>query len=383
MKCLVYCAILLVVMVSHSNSFVIDEPCRTDAYPPPANTVIPTVVLNLDLEPEQRWKEIVGTKKAELQDLLEAIKQLVPEKIMNLITIGMDKIEQWLPPTYAGEIKGVAEAAGLPLGEAVLYNVFYEIFTACTSIVGHDTQGKLYHARNLDFGLMLGWDDKTNTWLVSEKLRKLMLVVDYQKGGKTVFKALHFVGYVGVLTAVKQNAFTLTMNERFALDGGFMGIIEWLLGVSNGQWMGFLTRDVMLNATSFSEAKALLTNTELLAPAYFILGGLHAGEEAVITRARKKADDVWTTNLNKKEWYLLETNYDHWKDVFVLDDRRTPGNNCMRNMTQERMSFKGLFNVLSTRSSLNKLTTYTALMQVNDGKIEAYVQNCPDPCWPW
>ncbi len=36
--------------------------------------------------------------------------------------------------------------------------MFYEIFTLCTSIVGQDNNGKIYHARNLDFGLFLGWD---------------------------------------------------------------------------------------------------------------------------------------------------------------------------------------------------------------------------------
>ena len=56
--------------------------------------------------------------------------------------------------------------------------------------------------------------------------------------------------------------------------------------------MGFLTRDVMLNATSYAQAKTLLSDTELLAPAYFILGGLHAGEEAVITRARQKVFNI-------------------------------------------------------------------------------------------
>ena len=42
------------------------------------------------------------------------------------------------------------------VGEVVLYNIFYEVFTVCTSIVAQDTNGKLYHARNLDFGLFLG-----------------------------------------------------------------------------------------------------------------------------------------------------------------------------------------------------------------------------------
>jgi acid ceramidase len=42
------------------------------------------------------------------------------------------------------------------LGEIVLYNIFYEIFTLCTSIVAQDDNGNILHGRNLDFGLLLG-----------------------------------------------------------------------------------------------------------------------------------------------------------------------------------------------------------------------------------
>ncbi len=94
-----------------------------------------------------------------------------------------------LPAPFGDEIKGIAQATGLPLGESnvsvigsqlrdaeffaacvqkadllfpvagevVLYNIFYEVFTVCTSVVAQDTNGKLYHARNLDFGLFMGW----------------------------------------------------------------------------------------------------------------------------------------------------------------------------------------------------------------------------------
>ena len=106
-----------------------------------------------------------------------------------------------MPHPYGDEIKGIAKATGLPLGlnefsqysvlpvfnstnfsgEVVLYNIFYEVFTVCTSIVAEDPSGmtlieflkivhfiklqmtfdllrlgKLYHARNLDFGLFMG-----------------------------------------------------------------------------------------------------------------------------------------------------------------------------------------------------------------------------------
>lgn len=63
-----------------------------------------------------------------------------------------------LPAPFGDEIKGIADASGIDLGDVVFYNIFYEIFTICTSIVAQDSQGKMYHARNLDFGLFLGWD---------------------------------------------------------------------------------------------------------------------------------------------------------------------------------------------------------------------------------
>merc|ERR1712183_8962 len=98
----------------------------------------------------------------------------------------------------------------------------------------------------MDFGLFMGWDEKNNTWLTTEGLRPLLMNVDYQSNGTTVFQSVHYAGYVGVQTAIKQNMFTLTLNERFALNGGPIGIIEWLLGLSKGSWSGFFTRDVML-----------------------------------------------------------------------------------------------------------------------------------------
>ena len=55
----------------------------------------------------------------------------------------------------------------------------------------------------------------------------------------------------------------------------------------------------------------------------------------MITRAREKTLDVWNIGTNDSTWYILETNYDHWKLPFVLDDRRSPANHCMKNMTQE------------------------------------------------
>jgi acid ceramidase len=155
-----------------------------------------------------------------------------------------------------------------------------------------------------------------------------------------------------------QNAFTLTVNERFTLKGGFYGIIKWLLGSQNLKWLGFLTREVMENATSFKTAQKMIMKAPLLAPAYYILGGLKANEGCVITRGQKKVE-VWTigeSSLSQNSsWYLVQTNYDNWKKPPFWDDRRTPAIQCMNEVNSTDVNFATLYDVLSTRPVLNKV----------------------------
>ena len=53
-------------------------------------------------------------------------------------------------------LAGIAQAGNMTVSDIVMFNVFYEIFTFCTSIVAEDPNGKLYHVRNLDFGVFMG-----------------------------------------------------------------------------------------------------------------------------------------------------------------------------------------------------------------------------------
>lgn len=47
-----------------------------------------------------------------------------------------------LPAPYDDEIRGIAKATGIADGEILLFNIFYEVFTLCTSIVAQDSTGK-------------------------------------------------------------------------------------------------------------------------------------------------------------------------------------------------------------------------------------------------
>uniref|UniRef100_A0A667GER3 ceramidase n=1 Tax=Lynx canadensis TaxID=61383 RepID=A0A667GER3_LYNCA len=162
-----------------------------------------------------------------------------------------------------------------------------------------------------------------------------------------------------------------------------LGIIEWILGKKDAMWIGFITRSVLENSTSYEEAKNVLTKTKILAPAYFILGGNKSGEGCVITRDRTQSLDVYELNPKQDRWYVLQTNYDRWKSPFFLDDRRTPAKMCLNRTTQENISFATIYDVLSTKPVLNKLTVFTTLMDVTKGQYETYLRDCPDPCIGW
>ncbi|GMS94288.1 hypothetical protein PENTCL1PPCAC_16463 [Pristionchus entomophagus] len=98
-------------------------------------------------------------------DSMKAMIQVLKDLILPVYTKAVDVIDaffgamhQLIPQPYQDEIASIAEASGIPLGQIVMYNLIYEVTSACTSVVGVDEKGKLYHARNLDFGLWMGCD---------------------------------------------------------------------------------------------------------------------------------------------------------------------------------------------------------------------------------
>lgn len=363
-----------------------DQDCVTSAYPPKESKVGWEIV-NLDLPADQRYNDLAEKKTPQLLHLLGFIKNftsfIMHGKLFGFVDKDLGPLTDTLPAPYRDEIKGLSRATGIPLGEVLLYNIFYEVFTVCTSIVAEDKSGNLFHARNLDFGLFLGWDVKNDTWMLSEILRTLIVNIDYQSKGKTVYKSVTFAGYVGMISGMKPGVLTLTLNERFNIDGGYIGIAEWILGIRTAKWTSFLARDVVEKATSYEQARDMLTNEEVLAPVYYILGGTKSGQGIVITRSRTSSLHPMSLDISNGTWYVLQTNYDNWTPPLVVDDRRTPGKACMNKMGQAAVSFKELFNVLSTQPVLNKLTTYTTLMQASTGTVETYIRFCNDPCFPW
>ncbi|KRZ02591.1 Acid ceramidase [Trichinella zimbabwensis] len=331
------------------------------------NASAPTFTVDLNVAAEKRWSQIANNYKFEIAELTEAVRNLTRPVLNGKFTIFIQKFfGKWiakLPHPYREEIIGIAQIVNVPVAE--------------------DANGNMYAARNLDFGMLLGWDSINHDWTMTEILRKLVININWKRDGKLLYKSAGFAGFIGVLTAVKPGKFTISINERFSKNGGFIGILEWILKIEQAKWVTWLTREVMENADHFQEAVFSLSVVHLMAPVYFIVSGSETGEGAVITRSREEALDVRNLDKNKADlWYLLQTNYDPWETPSPLDDRRTPGKQCMDKLGKENVSFDGLYAVLSSKPVLNKMTVFTSLMQATSGALDTQIQKCNNPCWP-
>ena len=91
-----------------------------------------------------------------LQDIKNYTESFFKGKLFMFVDKYLPIMAETLPEPYLSELKGIAKIADIPLGEITLYNIFYEVFTVCTSLISQGTDGKIFHARNLDFGLFLG-----------------------------------------------------------------------------------------------------------------------------------------------------------------------------------------------------------------------------------
>ncbi|GMT27179.1 hypothetical protein PFISCL1PPCAC_18476 [Pristionchus fissidentatus] len=361
----------------------------TNLYDPKNADVVPWFDVDLDKPPSERWTEIATIYKDNIHALIKVITDLVvpifPDvDVLGLINEVFGEMNKMIPQPYQDEITSISVAAEMPLGEVVLYNIFYEIFTVCTSVIAQDEKGKLWHARNLDFGLFLGWDPVEHEWEISAVLRKMVVNINWIKDGKILYKSNNFAGFIGIYNGMKQGKFTVTANERFMKEGGYVGIIRWLTGMEpDGKWMTWLTRETMENMEDYASAKEHLMNTPMLSPVYYILSGTKPGEGCIISRSLDKTDILSEMSAQKDPWYILQTNYDPDTEPLFLDDRQTPGDKCMKKLGKKNIGFQGIYNVLSSRTNLNKLTTYTVLMQTDTGKFETHLQACPGDCWPF
>ncbi len=146
--------------------------------------------------------------------------------------------------------------------------------------------------------------------------------MDFQRGGVSQFISTTWAGYVGILTGVAPSKFAVSVNFRFIITSP--QLIDWILfrattkgtfwtnissAISYSWPVGFLVRETLATANSYSEAVEFLSNSSLIAPCYLTIAGSKPKEGKLITRNTKGEENPW---LFSEKGVIVQTNIDHW-----------------------------------------------------------------------
>ena len=384
---------------------------------------LPLVRLNLDLPPEERWKELVAPYKDEFGAVKDYLEQSVPKWALPIAELIAGDL-----PGYFGdlglEMKGAAEALEANKGLVVVMNLMMQLESLglncsnwnntgptvpddpgcvavdpkqqwcychdaakagtlpsdrmlrpppregpglCTSIVAQTPEGRIVHGRNLD-------------WNLPMSLRKLLWDVDFVRNGTVVGRGTGGAGFVGAYNGMVardltraaagvSSGFSITIDARGKGGMPWPNLKQALLHKSLTPSQ--LLRAVVEECADYACAVEKLSKGQLIDENYYIVAGTQPGEGAVIARDRTKAADVWSLDAGNASdpsgWYRLQTNYDHWQPVPKADDRRTPGYAMMDYLGQKRATLPNLLTVLTTPPVFNDHTDYTALLDPTIG----------------
>ncbi|CAI4232321.1 unnamed protein product [Auanema sp. JU1783] len=303
--------------------------------------------IDLDVEPENRWNEVIRDHLQYIPAIAEESKSYIPSKLQPFVWWLAARIGNLFSEEYERELKGIAREANLPLGEVVGLNILYDITAfdrkhilsglGCTSIVAQDKDGKIIHGRNLDYEM-------------GSLLKNITVLVDFTRNGKIVYAGTTFALYNGLLTGQRPSAFTVSLNARYS--GAYIDNILMELYTRFKRPVSYLIREGAL--TRF-------TSTPLISPSYIILGGMSNYEGVVISRNRMKAFDIYT--LSKDRWYLVETNFDHWKKDG--DKRRTTAQAALDKVGRSNLHSQYLQNILLLEPVRNNLTIYSTVLSAS------------------
>lgn len=367
--------------------------CSKPDFNQPDKTAIPVYTLDLDLPPQQRWTKLMQLPHfhTNVNRMLNIVENALPLFAKKSIDALGAIVLRSLTLEYQGELAGIAKALGADINLLAVAQVAYDVTDGCTSIVANSASaGHPLHVRNLDFGAGLGFTDT---------LRNLTVQVEYQKSGKTLFKSVGYASYIGVLTGMRPNGWTATIDTRFMTANPIEMFIEEINEFNKYNktvsMPTHLLRETFVNVASYASAVQTLEATPLVSSVYFIVGGTQTGEGVVIARGQNGPDNVSPIGTIKPDWAIVQTNYDWWNknaslynfmpspqnpNVPILDNRREAALIGLRALPAASVTFPRLLNIMDTKPVFNQLTTYTVAMSAADSHFSVVRRYCNSPC---
>lgn len=169
----------------------------------------PVYTIDLSLPPAQRYVQVAEEFKSVLVGLPELFDDLldegkVPRKPIHILCrLVLRKLHS---NEQTEELRGISNVIGVPMYLLVAYNVLLDLFMGCTSggvMVKErgSKEKKMMHFRTLDWGMA--------------RLKQAVVQFEFKEhgDGPIVARTVGYVGFVGVLTGVRQGL-SVSLNFR-------------------------------------------------------------------------------------------------------------------------------------------------------------------------
>lgn len=314
-------------------------------------------VVDLDKPEKERWNEIINDNK---ENCLHAFKEMDKMAKSNAISRIMSYVLETIAKYYLNsgkalyidELKSISEILNVPVEKVLMCQLCYEMAAACTS-VGMNINGKMYHYRTMDWDMVF--------------LKALTIHVQFKKNNKLLFEGITWAGYIGILTAMVPNEYSLSINYRRS-NGNLIGNI---MKASKMHWpIGYLCRNLLESETSFDDFIKILDCTDLISPCYVTL--CHkSGNSVVLIRDSDKCVDKITSST-----CVIQTNKDPGPtDVNILYscEREKLVNSIIGNDLHKMNNAESIISVFNKYPIINEETVYVSVLVPEESKIMTYL----------
>eukprot|EP01084_Bolivina_argentea_P308399 533278_1 len=351
------------------------------------------------LKPVCEWfKKTYGLQKLDsaYKIMMKKIPKFAEKMFIKYAKEYLEKPDERIGEPYYSEMKYYVECVGKELNynivDVVKLNLLYEFaYIACTSIVCIDKYGHILHGRNFDFPTILRNYSIHLTYYENHKSKKIL------------YHSIGLFAFVGTATAVKPNAFGISMNLRRAWD-----ILNNLKNLNKHRLpSSWIIRECLMHDNTYDKCKQRVLKTHILAPAYYIMSGIDNTDKGAIIARSPIPGKLGETVQEIKElgslgdsgadssgygWFIAETNFDDWhesgtakglvsflglqKNVVgkqvLYDNRLAVARKLMNEIGPNKIDIDTLYTVMSTPPVLAKNTVFTSIFSPSF-KIMNYV----------
>lgn len=166
----------------------------------------PTYQINLSLPPELRYCKIARDYVGQIHELTTLFTEVIASSGLSVSVVRFFcrlLLRRLSNSEETAELRGISKAINIDMYLLVAFNTFLDLFMGCSSggakVSDNKGDTKMLHFRTLDWGM--------------DQLRKVVVKLEYVKHGEVIGTSISYVGFVGILTAVRKDL-SISLNFR-------------------------------------------------------------------------------------------------------------------------------------------------------------------------